>query len=169
MWRVPTWRSPYPSRVLEVGDLVLVQIGSNCPQTILNALGKGAHPLSRSGPDASRRLVAAARLLRAYGDGYPRTELRQWMSRARRAKQSSELRRALLSMERLLEDWPTRRDRQRLIDYAVDLLVAAPERARGAPSRTVERALSWTVLHELIYGRPPDDTRRPGINYSFDT
>lgn len=171
-WRVPTWRSPYPSRVLEVDDLVLIQMGSDCPQTILRALGQGAQPLPRSGPDAPRRLVAATALLRAYGDGYPRAELRQWITRVQRGRRSRGMRQALLAIQGELEDWPARRDRQRLIDHTVDALLAAPESRRGSASRAshaVERALAWTLLQELIYGKPPDGTRRPGTNYAFDT
>ena len=88
-WRLPTFRSPYPSRVLEATDLVFVQVGSNCPRTITGALAEGLQPAARRTPEGSRRLVAAAALLRSYGDGWPRASLRRSIAEARRGKNES--------------------------------------------------------------------------------
>lgn len=167
-WRVPTWRYPYPSRVLEADDVVLIQVGSNCPQAILGAFAEGAHPLPRLGPNMPKRLVAATALLRSYGDGYPRAALRKWIARARSRKADEELRHAVTAIERLLESWPAKRDRQRLVDFSVDSLFVPPG-TRSPASPAVDRALTWTLIQELIYGRSPDGYGRPGMNYAFDT
>jgi hypothetical protein len=168
VWRVPTWRSPYPSRVAEVEDLVLIQVGSDCPSTIRGALAEGAHPSWQLGRNTPRRRVAAAMLLKSYGDGYPRAALRKWIERVRKQKPGGETSEAAAAIELLLQSWPASRDRQRLIDACVDSLLAVSKRnAYGSPA--TERLLVWCLLQELIYRRAPDGDGRPGINYSYDS
>jgi hypothetical protein len=71
VWRLDTTRSPYPSRVIEFGErLVLVQIGSDVPHTLRVALAASRQRLPKLGPNTAGQRVAAATLLHSYGDGY---------------------------------------------------------------------------------------------------
>jgi hypothetical protein len=167
LWRLATTRSPYPSRVRELRDVVLVQIGSDVPRTITGALADETHTLPALGANTLTRRLAAAVLLHAYGDGYHRSALRKFVEQLAGDAEAAAVREAI---ESLLKDWPKQRDRGRLFDAAVTAVLAEEDGAGGAlPHWPVsERLLAWCLLQELIYRNTPDGYSRPGKNYAYE-
>ncbi len=168
-WRLSTTRFPYSSLVLEAGEnLAFIQIGSDVPATIHTALvGGDSNRLKMRGlePHTLTQRVAAAVLLHHYGDGYLRTEVRKLVGLLREEKDEP----AAKAVEKLLANWPKKRDSRRLLDGCVAALLNAGE---GNPLKDfawpgASRVLSWCLLQELIYVSPTDGYSRQGYNYAY--
>ena len=171
MWRLLTMRYPYRSLVLEAGEkLAFIQIGSDVPATLRTALGADRILRMRGlEPHTVKQRVAAAVLLHHYGDGYLRPELRKTVEKLRAEKIDPDAEPAAKAIEKLLADWPQKRDRQRLLPGCVAALLKADE---GDPLREFPwpegyRVLSWCLLQELIYGIAEDGYSRQGYNYAY--
>jgi hypothetical protein len=172
-WRLETTRSPYPSVVLEAGEnRAFIQIGSDVPLTINAVLvggGQSYLTMSRLEPHTLKQRAAAAVLLHHYGDGYLRPEIRKLIGLLGEDKTDPAAEEGATALEKLLADWPKRRDRQRLLDGCVAALLGAEE---GNPFKDfswpgTNRVLAWCLLQELIYGRSVDGYTRQGFNYAY--
>ncbi|MGL6097646.1 MAG: hypothetical protein ACRC7O_17830, partial [Fimbriiglobus sp.] len=171
-WRLATSRSPYPSRVVVVpGGPTLVQVGSDTPLTLMAAMGIGWMKLPKLGPDGPQKAAAAAEFLHAYGDPSERPRLRAqadrlWQTQA--AADAGETA-AAAGLDRLQATWPPFRDRRRLLDATIAVLLGRNDGPLGnyVPPDT-RRLVAWCLLQELIYGRTPDGYNRPGSNFAYD-
>lgn len=171
LWRLATTREPYPSLVLEAGEnRAFIQIGSDVPTTIHTILtGIRSEMMRNLEPHTPRQRAAAAVLLRHYGDGYLRPELRKLAEGLRKEKDEPAAEEAARAGEQLLADWPQTRDRRRLLDGCIAALL----KEDGDPFHDfawpgTDRMLTWCLLQELIYGRPHDAHTRQGFNYAYD-
>jgi hypothetical protein len=174
VWRLETTRSPYPSVVLEAGEnRAFIQIGSDVPVTIHAVLvGGGQSYLTMPGlePHTLKQRAAAAVLLHHYGDGYLRPEVRKLIGELGEDKTDAAAETAAKALEKLLADWPKKRDRQRLLDGCVAALLVGEG---GNPFKDfswpgTHRVLAWCLLQELIYGSPRDGYSRQGFNYAYE-
>lgn len=160
VWRFLTTRSPFPSRVCEVGDTVaFIQIGSQVPKAIQAALlDDDRIPLNitKLKPPTPQRRLAAAFLLHWYGDGYLRRDLEKISVRLHdETEQKNRVAGpAARTIDGLLATWPKKRDNQRLLDGCVAAILRSDEGnpLRDFPWRGTERVLLWCLLQELVYG-----------------
>ena len=72
-------------------------------------------------------------------------------------------------IERLLANWPRKRDRQRLLEGCVAVLLRSEDGdlIRQLKSLGEQRVLTWCLLQELIYGIAEDGYSRQGYNYAY--
>jgi hypothetical protein len=155
---------------MEAGEnRAFIQIGSDVPTTIQTVLGgRGAVPMHNLEPHTLKQRAAAAVLLHCYGDGYLRPELRKLVEQLREEKNDPAAT-AAKAIEKLLANWPQKRDASRLLDGCIAALLGA----NGDPFREfawpgTHRLLAWCLLQELIYGSPRDGYSRQGYNYAYD-
>ena len=166
VWRLPTGTIPLTTLVLETGDnLTFVQIRPDVPATLRVGWGGDHLQMGNLQPHTLRQQAAAAALLRHYGDGYLRPEVRKLAERLRKGADEP----AAKAVENLLADWPQRRDHQRLLAGCAAALLESDE---GNPLREFTRSpatrvLLWGLLQELIYGRSIDGYSRQGYNYAY--
>ena len=154
LWRQDTARFGLLSNFAEAGGLVLLHVGSDCPRVISNTLGGSVVAGHRLGEITPSRVAAAAVLLHAYGDGYPRAAVRGMMNKYA-GTQIAEAQKAAAVLRQALENWPARRDRARLAKACVDALAAEARKGQSC-SPAAERLQTWAVLQELVFGRTPN-------------
>ena len=166
LWAYETGRGPFPGRVeLPRDDVVLVQVGSDTPEAISGCF-EPSHRMPKLQSDDPWQAVAAAQLLRAYGDGYRRRSMRDWAARHRTEKSSPQEKQAAARVAELAEGWVLHRDRARLVAACLKALAgAAGDSPPGDPSR--HPRLVWAVLQELAMGHCVDAFGGIGTNRAF--
>jgi hypothetical protein len=156
MWRHYTTCFGFLSRVVETPKVVLVQVGSDCPRTIAKTIAASGAEQGRLGKITPNRVAAASVLLRSYGDGYPRLEVRKAADKYNNLE-DADSRKAANAIEQTLRDWPSGRSWARLTSACVKALLMPALEADAWGQPNSERLLVWTVLQEMLYGSAPNE------------
>jgi hypothetical protein len=169
-WRLPTTRMPHLSQVLEPSEnLTLIQIGSDLPVTLETPMvTRPLRRLWKMEPHTLKQRVATATLLHAYGEAYLRPVVQKLVEELRAVPDDPTAVKAAMGVEKLLANWPRKRDRQRLLESCVaSLLSSEGDPFQGFAWPGTHRVLAWCLLQELIYGSPSDGFSRQGTNYAY--